>query len=317
MLPEQRGLLSSWFSRLTSRGGPKASARKRKQLRTTCMESLEERRVLTTLYVDFGDLMPTLSQAESAWATYGITPPNNQASWIQGPQFNIGGNPQITYTSLRNVLNDPANAAIVNTFDPGPDPATDPYQFNAGAEPPIDKISAIELSITEMLTRQFAPFNISVVAASARNMADVQASLWANNRVDNPYLIPAHAAQTTPPNPDTFYNPTNGNPAGHTPPGFDPLSMLTANGITFDASGSSEDVYVFVGGWTLPGGQQVAVVNGNKLGFSNNIGDPNDVLGEYPSFADQYDPIYGRRGHGNAADANVHYLRRQWRGRGG
>ena len=93
------------------------------------------------------------------------------------------------------------------------------------------------------------------------------------------------------PNPN-FYNLTNANPAGNVPPGFDQTSMLTADGITFTALGSSEDIYLFIGGWTA-NGQQVAVTNGNKLGFSNNLGDPNDVEGLYPSYADPNDPLYG------------------------
>src|SRR6185295_5783687 len=105
-----------------------------------------------------------------------------------------------------------------------------------------------EQTILNMLTRQFAPYNIQVVSAAARNMGEVRALLLDNNRVDNPYLIAAHnntmppAMPPTPPDP--FYNPTNaGNNPGHTPQFFDPTDV-DANG----APVHTRDVYVFIGG---------------------------------------------------------------------
>src|SRR6476659_4367279 len=152
MLPEQRGLLMSWFSRLRRSSARRSAPPCRRNIRpwSAHLEPLEERRMLVAnLYVDFGDLLPTLTQNVGQWATYGLTVPRNQASWIQGPDFPFANNVAVTYESFRTVMSRPQYRPILDAFDPGPSPAGDPFEFEVGPEPPIDKISAIETSIIE------------------------------------------------------------------------------------------------------------------------------------------------------------------------
>jgi hypothetical protein len=296
MLPEQRGLLANLFSRFRSPQRTRrtktgiGTGRKRDFKRIAHLETLEERRVLTTIYIDFGDRLGTLTTSDAAWSTYGLTVPQGQESWIQGPEFGFAAGTQITFQPFGNIV----PAQILNAFQVGPDPATDPFEFNAGVEPPISKVAQMEDSIFEMIERQFAPFDVTVELEDATSLADIRNTLASNNRVDagSVYLINGNATAMTPdPN---FYNsdtaPTN---AGHVPNGFDATQVDPTTGSPI----RDEDVYVLIGGWT-EGGQQVGVATGTKLGFSNDLGDPNNVLGEYPTFSDPNDPVFGGMGMG-------------------
>jgi FG-GAP-like repeat/FG-GAP repeat len=288
MLPEQRGLLSSWINRF------RRSRRKRREIvryrnvraRSPWLELLEDRSLLTaTVYVDFGDRFNDDTHTVAEWATYGLAVPQGQASWITGPDFPFGNNVAITYVPFRTVMQRAANQPLVTAFDPGPNANEDPFEFSAGPLPPIDKIAAMEDSIFEMITREFAPFDMTVTSVTATNLAAVRASLFANNRVDDPYAVDGNATAMTPdPN---FYNPTNARTnKGHTPPGFDP-TRLDANG----APVGTRDVYIFIGGWTVNGGQQVGIVSGTNLAFSDGIFDP--TAATYPTFSDPNDPLFG------------------------
>ncbi len=132
------------------------------------MAELEDRRVLTAnLYVDFGTLLGSQTLAETTqagttgWSTLGqAAPTNGGVNWVFGPEFPYAGNPQITYTPFGTVVNNAVSRGF--TFDPGPDPANDPFEFETGPELPIDTTAALETSVMQELTRMYAPFDIQV-----------------------------------------------------------------------------------------------------------------------------------------------------------
>src|SRR5215831_5995608 len=181
MLPEQRGILSGFFSRFRSsksNKSPKARRQKPHYGHQPTMEQLEDRRLLTgNLYVDFGGRLGDVTMSEGAWSTLGLAVPANQQSWIFGPLFPYAGNPNITYTPFANTL--PPGFQ----FDPGPDPAEDPWEFETGPELPLDTVTAMENSIMEILQREFAPFNINVVQADVQSMGAARNLLAGNNRL--------------------------------------------------------------------------------------------------------------------------------------
>ncbi|HZZ28748.1 MAG TPA: hypothetical protein VFE46_12165 [Pirellulales bacterium] len=290
MLPEQRGLLTSFFNRFRSkrRSGcnTASSSKRRKQgfARLTQLESLEDRRMLTaTLYVDFGQRLGNVSLPEdtvvdgaAGWSTLGLAiTANNPVDWVFGPEFPYAGNPTITYTPLNIPQNLPTSV-----FDPGPDPAGSPIQFPIGPTLPLSVQAAVENSILEILAREVAPFDMNVELATSPNLAAARALLASNNRLTDPNQTLAN-----PPNAN-LYNLTTANPKGFVPPGFDGTRLNTQAGFTYAALGSpvgTQDVYILVGGWTI-GGQDVGgPTQTNSLGFSEPHGftttiDPNDPL---------------------------------------
>jgi len=285
MLPEQRGMLSNLFSRfrLKQRGSVKLPSKSTGRVRRARIERMEERAMLTaTMYVDFGNQLGTLTQSTGAWSTYGVNVPAGEASWIEGPLFPYNAGVAVTYQPFANIV----PQQLINEFAPevGPNFNDTPYRYVAGPLPPISVVSAMETSILEIIARQMAPYNITVVSSAATSMANVRALLAGNNRAVDPYKVEDHAALPMPPLMDPFYNlTTNRQMPGQVPPGFNPLQV--------DATGApvgTRDVYIFIGGWTR-GGNQVGLETGINFGFSNL------TLG--PSFApvvvaDPYDPVF-------------------------
>src|SRR4051812_21973005 len=111
MLPEQRGLLSSWVYRFRRRhsGRSKVKHPSRTGLNRLTVERLEDRRLLTnTLFIDFGDGLNgglgSLSMKVSEWFNLGLAVKQGGASWIHGPLFNYSGDPTVTFTGLRSIV---------------------------------------------------------------------------------------------------------------------------------------------------------------------------------------------------------------------
>jgi hypothetical protein len=271
MLPEQRGILSSLKSWLRGSTPSRKSGKWAKQRhRCAHLEALEPRQVLTaTIYVDFGDRLGTEAHTESEWLNLGLTVPQNQASWIQGPVFPYAGNPTVTYTPFRMDQDFP--------IDFGPNFGGEPWEFETGPEPPISKEAAAQLAVVQTLQRMFAPFNIRVTSATATNLADVRNTLASNNRLTDPYETLKDMPSAD------MYNLTNANPAGLQPRGFNPLQVDPVTG----APVGMKDVYIFVGNWTIDFGNgdvQLGATAGD-FGFGN--------LGFGPAFTDPVtrDPI--------------------------
>jgi hypothetical protein len=273
MLPEQRGILS-FFKRRFSRNKRSAMPRQNGlRQRKTQLESLEPRQMLTAnLYVDFGDFLGSQTLSEANWARLGLTVPNNQFSWINGPLFPYAGNPNLTYTPFAIDQNFP--------IDPGR-VAESGWQFQTGPQLPISKLEFIEFQVIETLQRQFAPFDVNVIEVGARNLGEARDLLASNNRLDDPYQVFRN------PPPQNLYNLTTDNPAGHVPPGFltsriDPTTLLPV------AEGG-KDVYVLVGGWTR--GNNPAIEIGGEsgnFGFSTpNFIAPFPMLASDPLFPGQ------------------------------
>ncbi len=265
MLPQQRGMLSSWFSSPSDgkrrRSVGKSLRRKRGYSRQTCVESLEQRLALTnTLYIDFGDNMNATTMQENTtpttagWNTFGYLAPDTPTgspgtSWLLGPQFTYAGNPNITYTPLQTVFSDKGMV-----FNIGQQPSNDPFQFQTGPQAQVSQYALFESSITQMLTRMFAPFNIQVVAlrgpsgasgfgAPSRNGTTV-ASILARN---NPLFEPNTFDPANPPADPTSLRGRD----------FDPASV-TGTGYQY------QDAYILVGGWTRAG---VQVGDDGQLGI--------------------------------------------------
>ena len=179
MLPEQRGLISSWFSRFRRDKSGRHRSAPRKLLRCglntsrqTSIEQLEDRRVLTnTLYVDFGDRMGTggITMTVAQWFNLGLTLKKGDVSWIHGPEFNFPDNRAVTFIPLRN-----ANGFNALNFNLGTQPVTDPFQFQNGPPIPVSKLVQLETSILQILQREFAPFGILVEAAAAANAGEAR-----------------------------------------------------------------------------------------------------------------------------------------------
>jgi hypothetical protein len=238
MLPEQRGLLSSFKSWLRGSTPSKTRAKRAKaRHRSPQLEALEPRQVLTaTIYVDFGDRLGTQTHTESEWANLQLAVPMNQVSWINGPEFPYANNPMIQYTPFDVPQNFP--------IDFGPNFGGEPWEFETGPELPISKEDAAQISIIDTLQRMFAPFNIQVVEAAAANLGEVRTTLASNNRLTDPYETIKQMPSVD------MYNLTTANPAGLQPPGFNPLQL---NPLTGGPAGM-KDVYIFVGGWTRDNG---------------------------------------------------------------
>lgn len=255
MLPEQRGLLTSWFSSLRSkRKHSGKAARKRSQRgasfsRTRVIESLEDRRLLTgTVYVDFGTRLGSVSLPENTvgttagWNTWGFVPTGSGGgagiSWAFGPQFNYAGNPTITYTPLRDVFA-AKQASEGFSFNLGQQPTNDPWQFQSGSQAPLSQLALLENSILQIIARTYAPFNISIVNSEST-------AVGGPGSYTNPALTPAgFLARNNPLFDPNTYDPTSMSPTINRGPNYVPPPM----GVT-DTSGF-QDVYILIGGWNL------------------------------------------------------------------
>jgi len=298
MLPEQRGLLVSWFSQFrTKRKQGDKAARKRTQRgasfsRNRTVESLEDRRMLTnTIYVDFGTRLSATTMAESAigntggWNTFGYNPAGTfGGNWVFGPDFNIAGNPQITYTPLRDVFNAKADPNVTAPFSflLGSQQQNFPWEDQTGTHQPPSQLDALENSIMNMIAQAYAPFNVSVQLVTSTGFGGP-------GSVTAPPTTPAgFLAQNNP-----LFDPTTFDPAN---PPTTPAAIAALRGPQFNAMQVNsattapdqyQDVYILIGGWTL-GTTQI----GNPASGTGNPGEPNapGILGIFGAAPQTFNP---------------------------
>ncbi|HTQ39948.1 MAG TPA: hypothetical protein VMJ32_13045, partial [Pirellulales bacterium] len=248
MLPEQRGLLASWFNRFRTSRRARRKGRGRLQgfTRLAQVESLEDRRLLTnTVFVDFGTRLNTVTMPEDTvgnaggWDTWGYVPPNNGVNWVFGPEFNVAGNPNITYTPLRTLF---ANKGV--SFNLSQMQTDFPWEYQTGTQTPLSQLDLLEGSIMNMLTQMFLPFNITVEEVTSTHFGSVNVTGAVNDPADflgenNPLYDP------------NTYDPTAMPPTINRGPLFNPMQTNP----TTMAPDQYQDVYILVGGFTIGGTQ--------------------------------------------------------------
>lgn len=290
MLPEQRGLLASWFSQLRYKRSDGNKARRHARrggqfARSYGVESLEDRRMLTnTVYVDFGTLLSTTTMQENAvgssggWNTFGYSPTNNGQNWVFGPNFNIAGNPQITYTPLATLFDQKADTAegeqqgILNpvSFNLGQVPSDFPGHYQTGTTTPLSQLDLLENSIMDIITQMYLPFNVTVREVTSTGFGGPGSTT-------SPPTTPAgFLGQNNP-----LYDPNTYNPAN---PPTDPAALAMLRGPAFNgmqlntATGAPDqyqDVYILVGGWTLADGTQIGNSAAHQIIQPDTAANPN------------------------------------------
>ncbi len=151
------------------------------------------------------------------------------------------------------------------TFDAGPEPNDDPFQFEVGPKPPDSIMDDLERSIMQELSRIFAPYDINVVQVAVTDLQGARDLLARNNRLTDPNQEIA----TTPPT--NLFNLTTDATAGFVPPGF-VATRVDANG----APVGTQDGYILIGSYTrgaIQVGAETGIFGTSETGGSATFND--------------------------------------------
>ena len=165
-----KSVLSRWIDAARSRGRKPARRPAGSQMATLGLTALESREVPASLYVDFGNSLPTsgattnVSQLRDTLANGGLQGPN-----FENTPVKVGGS-IVLLTPYSTIEVRPFNT-VVAAFD-----------YNRDGSVTAADQSALQNDVVSQVASYYSPFDLSVTAAAASTLTGVRTQLQANNQ---------------------------------------------------------------------------------------------------------------------------------------